>query len=67
MVRRGRPADSPFMAFYLADRRLRAALAVNQTRELGALKRLIPAGVVADPAALSDESTSLNALLPRPS
>ena len=66
VVLRGRPAEGPFMAFYLRGGRLRAALAVNQTRELGTLKRLIAAGVAPDPAALADEGASLKSLVPAP-
>jgi 3-phenylpropionate/trans-cinnamate dioxygenase ferredoxin reductase component len=64
VVLRGRPAEGPFTAFYLHGGRLRAALAVNQTRELGTLKRLIAADAMPDPEALADESRPLRSLVP---
>jgi 3-phenylpropionate/trans-cinnamate dioxygenase ferredoxin reductase subunit len=66
VVLRGRPSEGPFMAFYLAGGRLRAALAVNQTRELGTLKRLIAADVTPEPAALADVDVPLRSLMPTP-
>lgn len=58
-------AGEPFAVFYLANGRVRAALAVNRARELAALKKLV--GTVADPKALADESTDLKTLAARAS
>lgn len=61
IVLRGDPASGePFAAFYLADGRVRAALAVNRARELVALKKLI--GAPMDAAVLADESVNLKSL-----
>jgi 3-phenylpropionate/trans-cinnamate dioxygenase ferredoxin reductase subunit len=64
MALRGQPGEGSFMAFYLEGGRLRAALAMNQMRELGTLKRLVAAGLSPDPAALADEGQPLRSLLP---
>jgi 3-phenylpropionate/trans-cinnamate dioxygenase ferredoxin reductase subunit len=66
VVLRGHPPDQPFIAFYLRAGRVVAALAVNQMRELGTIKRLIAANVAPDPAALADEGAPLKSLLSSP-
>ena len=66
MVVRGQTAGRSFIAFYLQAGRLRAALAVNRVREVGALKRLIAAEVAPEAAALTDEAVALRSLLPAP-
>jgi 3-phenylpropionate/trans-cinnamate dioxygenase ferredoxin reductase subunit len=60
VVMRGDPASSSFAAFYLADGRLRAALAVNRVRDLVPLKKLI--GAQLETEALADEAVDLRAL-----
>lgn len=64
IVLRGDPAGPSFVAFYLADGYVRAALGVNHARDLVALKRLI--GVCAEAERLADESVDLRALAPKP-
>ncbi len=61
LVWRGDPAGAAFTAIYLAEGRVRAALAVNRVREVAALKMLI--GQSPDAAALADESTDLKTLV----
>ncbi len=57
---RGDPHSGSFEAFYLAQGRVAAALAVNRVRDLVPLKRLI--GATVDPETLADEATDLRAL-----
>jgi 3-phenylpropionate/trans-cinnamate dioxygenase ferredoxin reductase subunit len=64
VVLRGRPPAAPFIAFYLHDGVLCAALAVNQVREVATLKKLIAARATPDPAALASEAVALKSLLP---
>ncbi len=63
VVLRGQPLQEPFVAFYLRDGRLRAALAANRVRDLATLKRLIAARVAPDPALLADDAVPLKSLL----
>lgn len=64
VVFRGDPASGePFVAFYLADGRIRAALAVNRLRELAALKKLIGATVTL--SELADDKVDLKTLAAR--
>lgn len=62
VVLRGRPREGPFIAFYLRDGRLRAALAVNRVRDVATLKRLIAAQAAPEPAALANDDVPLKAL-----
>jgi 3-phenylpropionate/trans-cinnamate dioxygenase ferredoxin reductase subunit len=64
VVLRGQPPVAPFIACYLRQGRLLAALAVNQVREVATLKRLIAARATPDPAALADAAVPLKSLLP---
>lgn len=66
VVLRGQTSERAFIAFYLHEGRLRAALAANQVRELPTLKRLIAANLAPDPVALADVETPLKSLLPSP-
>jgi 3-phenylpropionate/trans-cinnamate dioxygenase ferredoxin reductase component len=64
VVFRGDPASGePFVAFYLADGCIRAALAVNRLRELAALKKLIGATVTL--SELADDKVDLKTLAAR--
>ena len=63
---RGTPGDHPFAVFYRRAGHVAAALAVNQTRDLATLKRLVAAstnGARPDPALLADEALPLKSLL----
>jgi 3-phenylpropionate/trans-cinnamate dioxygenase ferredoxin reductase subunit len=60
IVLRGDPATGAFAAFYLADGRVRAALAVNHVRDLVPLKKLI--GVAVEVEQLGNEAVELRAL-----
>jgi 3-phenylpropionate/trans-cinnamate dioxygenase ferredoxin reductase subunit len=61
-VLRGRTDDRRFLAFYLADGRLRAVAGLNRPREVRQAMKLIRAGVAVDPARLADEATDLSTL-----
>lgn len=65
VVLRGEPESGSYIAFYLADGWVRAALAVNRPRELATLKKLVSASAPLDPAQLADDMVALKALLPR--
>lgn len=66
VVLRGQPAEGSFVAGYLADGRLRMAVAVNRVREFLALKKLVAAGAALPPTVLADDATDLRALANRP-
>lgn len=66
VVLRGSTRENNFVAFYLDQGRLRAALAVNRVRDVAPLKRLIAADLALDPAALADDAVTLKSLLPAP-
>jgi 3-phenylpropionate/trans-cinnamate dioxygenase ferredoxin reductase subunit len=63
IVCRGRLEEDRFTLFFLAERRVVAAAAVNNARELRIAKRLIELGKEVDEAALADASRPLQALL----
>jgi 3-phenylpropionate/trans-cinnamate dioxygenase ferredoxin reductase component len=65
LVYRGEPASGAGAIFYLDAGRLRAVLSINRIRDLGALRKLIGAGVQLDPALLADESLDLRELAKR--
>jgi 3-phenylpropionate/trans-cinnamate dioxygenase ferredoxin reductase subunit len=64
IVFRGVPQGDSWIAFYLRDGRIAAALAVNRVRDLVPLKKLVGASVA--PEVLADESADLRALALRP-
>lgn len=63
-VLRGDPASRRFIAFYLQAGRVIAADAVNRPADFMLAKRLVAAGVTAEPAVLGDEAVPLKELLP---
>lgn len=65
VVVRGDPASASYIAFYLMDGWVRAALAVNRPRELVTLKKLVSAPTPPDVSHLNDETVPLKSLLPR--
>jgi len=65
LVYRGEPASGAGAIFYLDAGRLRAVLSVNRPRDLGALRKLVGAGVQLDSALLADESLDLRELAKR--
>ena len=62
-ILRGDPANHKFAVFYLQDKRLIAADAVNTPAEFMGSKKLIAAGAVPDPALLADPEVSMKVLL----
>jgi 3-phenylpropionate/trans-cinnamate dioxygenase ferredoxin reductase subunit len=65
LVYRGDPAAGAGAIFYLGAGRLRAVLAINRPRDLGALRMLVGAGAHADRTLLADESLDLRELAKR--
>ena len=63
LVFRGRPGDGPFTAFYLEDRRVVGANAVNNARDIRFARRLVGAGKMVDPGILADPDVPLKSLL----
>ena len=64
LVTRGDGVTGSFCVMALDDAaRMRAAIAVNAGREIGACRRLISAGAIMDEARLADSSVSLRSLL----
>ena len=55
-----------FIAFWLRDGRVRAAMNVNVWDQTDAIKALVRAQAAADPAALADPSTDLATIAPTP-
>jgi 3-phenylpropionate/trans-cinnamate dioxygenase ferredoxin reductase component len=62
VVFRGDPDGGEFMAFWLADGRVAAGMAVNVWEQMDAVEALIRSGVAADTAALRDPATPLEEL-----
>ncbi len=62
LVFRGDVASRSFLAFYLRDGRLRAALGINRLREVNAAKRLLRDQVPVTPEQLADEQVDLRRL-----
>ncbi|MGQ4601237.1 FAD-dependent oxidoreductase [Nocardia sp. R6R-6] len=62
VVFRGDPESRSFTAFYLRDGALRAAIGINQARDIKRTKRYIEAGAVIDPHQLADPSVDLRQL-----
>jgi 3-phenylpropionate/trans-cinnamate dioxygenase ferredoxin reductase subunit/anthranilate 1,2-dioxygenase ferredoxin reductase subunit len=64
LIARGDTHNGPFSLLALdADRRLRAVVAINSGRDMGACKRLVASGKVLDPALLADPAVGLRSLL----
>lgn len=64
LVERGDTQQGPFCLFALDEaQRLRAVVAINAGREMGAAKRLVASGKPLDPALLADVAVSLRSLL----
>ena len=63
VVLRGEPASGSFAAFYVVAGAPHAAVAVNRTRELVTLRKLVAARTPVDAALLADEQTPLKALV----
>ncbi|SIT47557.1 Anthranilate 1,2-dioxygenase system ferredoxin--NAD(+) reductase component [Paraburkholderia piptadeniae] len=64
LVTRGDPSSGSFCVMALDETgRMRAAIAVNSGRDIGACRRLIAAGIALDEARLADTSVSLRSLL----
>ncbi|HEX9823956.1 MAG TPA: FAD-dependent oxidoreductase [Actinomycetota bacterium] len=66
VVIRGSVDALDFVAFYLLEGRLLAALGMNRGREVRRSMKLIAARATPDPAALRDEDTDLRDLIPPP-
>jgi len=64
-VRRGTLRDGPYMEFALAQGRCVGAVAVDDSRNLRAARRLIDAGLQVDPDALADPGADLRKLARR--
>lgn len=62
VILRGRPDAGGWSAFYIADGKLKAALAVNRFRDVSAARQLIARGLPVTPDQLRDESVDLKAL-----
>lgn len=62
VIFRGDPADQRFLAFYLRQGQLRAALGINRLRDVRAAQRLIRDRVPVTPSQLADESVDLRKL-----
>lgn len=62
IVVRGDPEAARFVAFYLRDRRVVAAFAVDRGRDLRRAQKLIDAGLPVHGAALADEGVDLREL-----
>ncbi len=65
VVFRGDVAGRRFMAFYLRDGQLRAALGVNRPRDVSAARRLLRTPVTVSPTDLADEQVDLRKLAAR--
>ena len=59
LVVRGQPDGNSFLACYLNDSRIDAAIAVNRGLDLRRVIRLIKARQPVDPRVIADESTDL--------
>ncbi|HEY8981672.1 MAG TPA: FAD-dependent oxidoreductase [Streptomyces sp.] len=64
-VLRGTAESGAFLAFGLRGDRVVAAAAIDRTRDIKAVRRIVDRGIAVDPAELADESTDLRALLRR--
>jgi 3-phenylpropionate/trans-cinnamate dioxygenase ferredoxin reductase subunit len=62
VIFRGDVAARKFLAFYLRDGKLRAALGINRHRDVSAARRLIRDNVAVSPEQLSDEQVDLRKL-----
>jgi len=65
VVFRGDVASRRFLAFYLRDGRLRAALGVNRPKDISAARRLLRNPVSVSPTDLADEQVDLRKLAAR--
>lgn len=64
LIERGDAHNGPFCVLALdAGQRLRAVVAINAGREMGACKRLVASGKVLDPVLLADTAVALRSLL----
>lgn len=64
-VVRGSLEKRNFVGFYLKDKRLTSAIAINRAKDLRLSARLIEAKVQVDVSSLTDESVKLKSLIPR--
>jgi len=64
-VVRGSLDERNFVGFYLKDRRIGSAIAINRPKDLRLSIPLIQAGIQVDPDSLADESVKLRSLLPK--
>ncbi|MFE7273600.1 NAD(P)/FAD-dependent oxidoreductase [Streptomyces sp. NPDC057623] len=64
-VLRGTPESGAFLAFGLRGDRVVAAAAIDRTRDIKAVRRIIDRGIAVDPAELADVSTDPRSLLRR--
>ncbi|MDO0916769.1 FAD-dependent oxidoreductase [Streptomyces sp. DT2A-34] len=64
-VLRGAPESGAFLAFGLRGDRVVAAAAIDRTRDIKAVRRIVDRGIAVDPAELADESADLRSLLKR--
>jgi 3-phenylpropionate/trans-cinnamate dioxygenase ferredoxin reductase subunit len=62
VVFRGDVASRRFLAFYVRDGRLRAALGINRFRDVSAARRIIRDGIAVTPEKLADEQVDLRKL-----
>lgn len=62
---RGSLEKRNFVGFYLKDKRLTSAIAINRAKDLRLSARLIEAKVQVDVSSLTDESVKLKSLIPR--
>lgn len=63
VVFRGDPRSEAWVAYYLREGRLRAALGLNRARDIALARRLIAARVTVSPDLLRDEQADLRVLL----
>jgi 3-phenylpropionate/trans-cinnamate dioxygenase ferredoxin reductase subunit len=62
VIFRGDIASRKFLAFYVRDGRLRAALGINRFRDVSAARRIIRDGIAVTPEQLADEQVDLRKL-----
>lgn len=65
VVLRGQPKARSFIAFYLGEGRIRAALGVNRFKDVNFARKLIDARAPVDPEKLSDPAVDLRTLVPK--
>ncbi|MFJ7044376.1 NAD(P)/FAD-dependent oxidoreductase [Streptomyces sp. NPDC101112] len=64
-VLRGTVESGAFLTFGMRDERVVAAAAIDRTRDIKVVRRIVDRGIAVAPAELADESTDLRSLLKR--